>query len=67
MVLVNTVPVAAAIYRDDMHLDRGLSLGAARIIHGLQPWLTDEYQHDGLRTSNGAVLERLPALVNEHP
>ncbi|MEE4423404.1 alpha/beta fold hydrolase [Streptomyces bugieae] len=63
----NTVPVAAAIYHDDMYLDRGLSLSTAQIIHGLKPWLTDEYQHDGLRTSNGAVLEHLLALINEHP
>ncbi|WP_328315444.1 hypothetical protein [Streptomyces sp. NBC_00388] len=63
----NTVPVAAAIYHDDMYLDRGLSLSTAQIIHGLKPWLTDEYQHDGLRISNGAVLEHLLALINERP
>ncbi|MFF8784502.1 alpha/beta fold hydrolase [Streptomyces sp. NPDC015125] len=63
----NTVPVVAAIYHDDMYLDRDLSLGTAQIIPGLKPWLTDEYQHDGLRTSNGAVLEHLLVLMDEHP
>lgn len=46
-------------------LDSGLSLSTAQIIHGLRPWLTDEYQHDGLRTGNGAVLDHLLALVPE--
>ncbi|MER5887880.1 alpha/beta fold hydrolase [Streptomyces sp. NPDC001941] len=61
----NTVPVAAAIYDGDMYVDRDLSLGTARTIRGLRPWLTDEYQHDGLRTSNGRVLERLLELLGE--
>ncbi|NGO69220.1 alpha/beta hydrolase [Streptomyces sp. SB3404] len=60
----NTVPVVAAIYHDDMYLDRDLSLSTAQVIQGLKPWITAEYQHDGLRVSNGTVLERLLALMN---
>jgi pimeloyl-ACP methyl ester carboxylesterase len=59
----NTVPVAAAIYHDDMYLDRDLSITTAHAIHGLKPWITDEYQHDGLRTSNGTVLDHLITLA----
>ncbi len=61
----NTVPSVAAIYHDDMYLDRDLSLGTAEVIRGLKPWVTAEYQHDGLRVSDGDVMERLLALMHE--
>jgi hypothetical protein len=35
----------------------------APAIRGLQTWVTSEYQHDGLRVSGGAVLDRLIAMV----
>ncbi len=63
----NTVPVAAAIYHDDMYLDRDLSIGTAGAIRGLRPWITDAYQHDGLRTSEGAVLDQLISLLHGTP
>jgi pimeloyl-ACP methyl ester carboxylesterase len=62
---VNTVPVVAAVYRDDMYVDHGLSMATARAIRGLRAWVTDEYAHDGLRVSNGAVLDHLLALARE--
>lgn len=57
----NEVPVTAAVYAEDMYVARDLSLETARLIRGAEVWLTDEYQHDGLRTSEGAVLGRLLA------
>jgi pimeloyl-ACP methyl ester carboxylesterase len=57
------VPVAAAVYFDDMYVPLELSLPTARAIRGLRPWITNEYQHDGLRLSKGAVLDRLIALA----
>jgi pimeloyl-ACP methyl ester carboxylesterase len=57
------VPVAAAVYFDDMYVPLELSLPTARAINGLRPWVTNEYQHDGLRVSNGGVLDRLIALA----
>jgi len=59
----NTVPVAAAVYHDDMYVDRGLSLETAGSVRGLRPWVTNEYEHDGLRL--GRVLDRLVALARE--
>ena len=53
------VPVAAAVYYDDMYVPRELSLPTAAAIRGLRPWVTNEWEHDGLRASNGAVLGRL--------
>ena len=32
-------------------------------IRGLRTWVTDEYEHDGLRVSGGQVLDRLIRLV----
>ena len=59
----NEVPVAAAVYYNDMYVDRELSMPTARAIPGLQAWVTSEYEHDGLRVSNGAVLDRLIGMV----
>jgi pimeloyl-ACP methyl ester carboxylesterase len=55
----NEVPVAAAVYYDDMYVDRELSMRTAQAIRGLRTWVTSEYEHDGLRVSAGAVLDRL--------
>jgi len=57
----NTVPCAAAIYADDMYVPRAFSEETARRIRGLQPWVTNEFEHDGL--SAGKVLDRLIDLV----
>jgi pimeloyl-ACP methyl ester carboxylesterase len=59
----NQVPAAAALYFDDMYVPRELSLQTAAGIRGLRPWITNEYEHDGLRVSNGGVLDRLIAMV----
>ncbi|MGH4030092.1 alpha/beta fold hydrolase [Actinomycetota bacterium Odt1-20B] len=59
----NEVPVAAAVYHDDLYVDTAHSLETARAIKGLRTWVTDEYEHDGLRVSGGRVLDRLLALV----
>jgi pimeloyl-ACP methyl ester carboxylesterase len=58
----NEVPVAAAIYADDLYVPRAFSEQTAAQIRGLRPWLTNEYNHDGLRI-DGRVLGRLIDLV----
>ncbi|MDF4249817.1 alpha/beta fold hydrolase [Streptomyces sp. WMMB303] len=59
----NEVPVYAAVYHDDMYVDRDDSLATARAVAGLRTWVTDEWEHDGLRVSGGTVLERLVAMA----
>ncbi|MFG3056071.1 alpha/beta fold hydrolase [Kitasatospora sp. NPDC048239] len=59
----NDVPVAAAVYHDDMYVDTADSLETARAVRGLRTWITNEWEHDGLRVSGGKVLDRLIALV----
>jgi pimeloyl-ACP methyl ester carboxylesterase len=59
----NEVPVAAAVYFEDMYVPVEFSVPTARTIRGLRPWVTNEYEHDGLRVSDGKVLDRLIAMV----
>jgi pimeloyl-ACP methyl ester carboxylesterase len=58
----STVPAAAAIYFTDMYVPLELSLGTAAAIGGLVPWVTSEFDHDGLRASD-RVLDRLISLA----
>ncbi|MGW3955822.1 alpha/beta fold hydrolase [Streptomyces sp. NPDC004752] len=61
----NDVPVAAAVYHDDMYVDTDFSLRTARAIRGLRTWVTDEFEHDGLRIGAPRVLDRLLALTRD--
>ncbi|MFF7970116.1 alpha/beta fold hydrolase [Streptomyces sp. NPDC007905] len=61
----NEVPVAAAIYHDDMYVDTAHSLRMAHAIRGLRTWVTDEFEHDGLRAGAPRVLDRLLALTRD--
>jgi proline iminopeptidase len=60
----NEVPVTAAVYFDDMYVDAGLSLATARAVGNLDAWVTNEFEHDGIRQS-GSVFERLLSMVAE--
>ncbi|WP_141208281.1 alpha/beta fold hydrolase [Streptomyces griseorubiginosus] len=61
----NEVPVAAAVYHDDMYVDTAHSLRTARAIRGLRTWVTDEFEHDGVRAGGPRVLDRLLALTRD--
>lgn len=58
---VNEVPCAAAIYVNDMYVPRAFSEQTACRIRGLRPWITNEFEHDGLNA--GKVLDRLIEMV----
>ncbi|MGW7427945.1 alpha/beta fold hydrolase [Streptomyces sp. NPDC054861] len=63
----NEVPVAAAVYHDDLYVDTAHSLETARAVRGLRTWVTDEFEHDGVRAGGPRVLDRLLALARgEH-
>jgi len=59
----NEVPAAAIIYAEDMYVERALSEETAAGIRGLRPWLTNEYEHDGLRVDGARILARLIDLA----
>jgi pimeloyl-ACP methyl ester carboxylesterase len=58
----NEVPAAAAVYHDDMYVPAQFSLRTAAAIRGLRPWVTNEWEHEGLRASGRRVLDRLIAM-----
>jgi pimeloyl-ACP methyl ester carboxylesterase len=60
----NEVPAAAAIYAEDMYVERAFSEETAAAVRGLRPWLTNEYEHDGLRADGARVLGRLLDLTH---
>jgi pimeloyl-ACP methyl ester carboxylesterase len=57
----NDVPVAAAVYENDMYVEREFSLETAEVM-GAKAWVTSQYEHDGLRSWGEEVLGRLFAL-----
>ncbi len=59
----NEVPVEAVVYYDDMFVDAGLSLETAARVGNTNTWVTNEFEHDGLRT--GDVMARLVRNLNE--
>ncbi|MFJ4685384.1 alpha/beta fold hydrolase [Streptomyces sp. NPDC088789] len=61
----NEVPVAAAVYHDDMYVDTAHSLRTAATVRGLRTWVTDEFEHDGVRAGGPRVLDRLLALARD--
>ena len=60
---VNDVPAAAAIYTDDLYVERAFSEETAAGIRGLRTWVTSEYDHNGLRADGGRILGRLIDLA----
>ncbi|MDQ6819446.1 MAG: alpha/beta hydrolase [Actinomycetota bacterium] len=59
----NEVPAAAAIYAEDMYVEREFSELTAREIRGLRSWVTNEYEHNGLRVDGERILGRLLDLA----
>jgi pimeloyl-ACP methyl ester carboxylesterase len=59
----NEVPAAAAIYAEDMYVEREFSEETAGRVPGLRGWLTNEYEHNGLRADGARILDRLIELA----
>ena len=60
---LNRVPVAAAVYYDDMYVHREFSEETARVVPNMKLWVTNRYQHNGLRADGEAVVDRLLQMV----
>jgi hypothetical protein len=60
----NTVPCAAVIYYNDMYVERRFSEETAQSIQGLKVWVTNEYEHNGLRAEGEIILGRLLAMLH---
>lgn len=57
------VPCAAAIYADDAYVPRRFSEETAAMIATMRPWLTNEFEHNGLYVDGDRVLGRLIGLA----
>ena len=57
------VPCAAAIYHDDPYVPREFSLQTAALIPTMRTWVTNEYEHNGLRAAGDAILDRLIGMA----
>ena len=55
----NKVPIAAAVYTNDMYVDRDHSMKIADIIPNIKVWETDLLEHNALRSEGKKVLESL--------
>ena len=60
----STVPAAAAVYSDDIYVDRDLSLETGALVRGLQVWETSEFHHDGIHDDGEAIFTRLLAMTS---
>jgi pimeloyl-ACP methyl ester carboxylesterase len=61
----NEVPLVAAVYADDMYVPSDLQMESLDAIGNARGWLTNEYEHDGLRTEP-RVLDHLMAMAAGH-
>ncbi|MDT0331234.1 alpha/beta fold hydrolase [Nocardiopsis lambiniae] len=59
----NEVPVAAAVYHDDMYVDARLQLDTLSGLGNSWSWVTNEFEHDGLHS--GRVFGRLRASMRD--
>ncbi|WP_076408937.1 alpha/beta fold hydrolase [Shewanella sp. UCD-KL12] len=58
----NQVPVAAAIYSEDMFVEMNYSLETTKQVGSLKYWLTSEYEHNGIRMDGEHILDKLIGL-----
>ncbi len=61
----NQVPVTCAVYADDMFVDMDISRETLRHIPNSKAWITNEYEHNGLRADGERILDRLITLSRQ--
>jgi hypothetical protein len=57
------VACAAAVYAEDPYVDRVFSEETARLLPRMRTWVTNEYEHNGLRAGGDRILDRLIGLA----
>lgn len=61
---MDSVPCVALVYSNDMYVERAFSEETARNIKGIRLWVTNEYEHNGLRADGEKVLGRLLDMLH---
>ncbi|CAN8254024.1 unnamed protein product [Cochlearia groenlandica] len=60
----NKVPVAAAVYYEDMYVNFKLVMETASQISSSRLWVTNEFMHSGLRDAGRQVLDHLLGMIS---
>ncbi|XP_009104314.1 proline iminopeptidase [Brassica rapa] len=60
----NKVPVAAAVYYEDMYVNFRLVMETASQISSIRLWVTNEFMHSGLRDAGRQILDHLLGMNN---
>jgi hypothetical protein len=58
----NKVPVSCAVYADDMFVDMDLTRQTLADIPNSAAWITNEYEHNGLRVDGEHILDKLISI-----
>ncbi len=61
----NAVPAAAAVYSEDIYVDRDISMATAAAVRGLHVWETADFHHDGIADDGEGIFARLLSMVRE--
>lgn len=61
----NEVPLAALVHAEDMYVDVTHSLRTASAVSGTRTWITNEFEHDALRSDGERVIDRLIKMVRD--
>ncbi|MFQ3186630.1 MAG: pimeloyl-ACP methyl ester carboxylesterase [Marinomonas primoryensis] len=61
----NKVPVVAAVYYNDMYVPQELSMATVKHVGNTQVWLTNSYEHDGVRQSSEVFCKLRELLLDQ--
>ncbi len=61
----NKVPVSCAVYADDMFVEMDISRETLSLMPNAKAWITNEYEHNGLRADGERILDTLIAMGNQ--
>jgi pimeloyl-ACP methyl ester carboxylesterase len=59
----NTVPVVAAVYVEDMYVEFDYSRETLALMPNAKAWMTNEYEHNGLRADGERILDKLISMA----
>lgn len=62
---MNQVPVSCAVYADDMFVEMDISRETLASMPNAKAWITNEYEHNGLRADGERILDTLIAMGNQ--
>ncbi len=60
----NSVPVSCAVYADDMFVEMDISRETLALMPNAKAWITNEYEHNGLRADGERILNNLITMGN---